>query len=175
MIALAGCEASINTESNKPIDAPAAYSDGRHAYHDAPRALTDGAATSDGGVACRNQVTTGNDQGHHNPGMDCMDSCHNHGFTAAGTLYTDSGGGTIVSGATVTVVDSVGNVYDMVSQTNGNFYTAFAIFPPLTMYVSQCPTITMMTTQLTTEAQGGCNQTGACHASGSTQGRVYLP
>jgi hypothetical protein len=168
------CAAPIDTSSNQAIDAPMAATDGKRVYHDAPRAVTDGGGASDGGFTCRNQVTSGNDQGHHNPGMDCMDSCHNHGFTAAGTLYTDAGGATIVSGATVTVIDSIGNTYDFASQTNGNFYTSFALLPPISVYVSECPTIDMMAAQLATDAQGGCNQTG-CHASGSTQGRVHLP
>jgi hypothetical protein len=168
---LACCAAPINSDSSKPIDAQVAVDVLRHP--DTPRVPAD-ASGNDGGFTCRNQVTTGNDQGHHNPGMDCMDSCHNHGFTAAGTLYTDAGGGTIVSGATITVIDSIGNTYDFASQTNGNFYTSFALLPPVSVYISECPTIDMMTAQLATDAQAGCNQTG-CHASGSTQGRVHLP
>src|ERR1700733_5753682 len=174
VIALVGCAAPINSDSSKPIDAPMPATDGKRVYHDAPRVLTDGAGTTDGGVTCKDQVTSGNDQGHHNPGMDCMDSCHDHGFTIAGTLYTDSGGATIVSGATISVLDAFGNEFDVVSQTNGNFYSAFAMTYPLTIYASECPTIQMMTATLARSAQGGCNQTG-CHASGSTQGPGPLP
>ena len=36
---------------------------------------------------CRPPVTQ-YDTGHHNTGRNCLDSCHNHGFTLAGTLYT---------------------------------------------------------------------------------------
>ena len=157
------------------MDAAVATFDGKHAYHDAPRMVTDAEGSGSGSaVTCADQVTTGNDQGHHNPGMDCMDSCHDHGFTIGGTLYTDSGGATIVSGGTITVVDAFGNPFPVVSQTNGNFYSSFAMTYPLTVYASECPSIQMMTMTIADSTQTGCNQT-ACHASGSTQGRVHIP
>ena len=62
----------------------------------------------------------------------------------------------------------------MVSQSNGNFYTSFAITYPITIYASECPNIQKMTAQITDSSMIGCNQ-NACHASGSTQGRVHLP
>ena len=44
--------------------------------------------------------------GHHNTGKNCFDNCHNHGFTLAGTLYTNATGNTGFAGASITVTDS---------------------------------------------------------------------
>src|SRR5580765_7165535 len=57
--------------------------------------------------------------GHHNPGMDCFSSCHNHGFSVAGTLY-QADGTTPASDATVTIVDATGNSQDIIASSNGN-------------------------------------------------------
>jgi hypothetical protein len=166
-----GCLSPISSGTNGSSDA--ATHDGRIAGHDA-RAVDGGAATADGGFRCKNQVTSGNTNGHHNAGMDCMDSCHDHGFTLAGTLYTSAAGTAIVSGATLSAIDALGNEFDMVSQTDGNFYTSFAMTFPVTIYASECPTIQMMTAPIAQMADPGCNQAG-CHASGATAGRVHLP
>lgn len=167
-----GCSSPLATAPDGVPDAT--VRDGHSALHDAARAIDATARAGDGGVTCMNQVTTGNDQGHHNAGMDCMDGCHDHGFTLAGTLYTSSAGSTIVSGATIAAVDAFGNEFDMVSMTNGNFYTSFAITYPIAIYASECPTIQKMTMTINDSSMIGCNQS-ACHASGSTQGRVHLP
>ena len=42
------------------------------------------------------------------PGKSCFQSCHNHGFTLAGTLYTNATGNTGFVGATMTVTDNNG-------------------------------------------------------------------
>ena len=170
---VAACSTPIDGSGNGTPDATA--SDGRIATHDAAHMADAAVRSADAGpFTCANQVTTGNTNGHHNPGMDCMDGCHDHGFTLAGTLYTSAAGTTIVSGATISAIDALGNRFDMVSQTNGNFYTAFAITYPITIYASECPTIQMMSAQITDSSMIGCNKTG-CHAGGSTQGRVHLP
>jgi hypothetical protein len=170
-----GCGTPIST--NNTPDARG-VNDGRIVPHDAP-AKHDGMMMTGSGsgsaYTCRNQDTNAADlgNGHHNAGMDCMDSCHDHGFTLAGTLYTDASGTTPVSGATITAIDSFGYSYDVISQSDGNFDSAFAMEFPITIYVSSCPNIQMMTAQVT-EAQAGCNASG-CHASGGAQGRVHLP
>jgi hypothetical protein len=168
-----GCGTPIST--NNTPDARS-VGDGHIATHDAP-AKHDASMGSGSGSAytCRNQDTTTADidNGHHNPGMDCMDSCHNHLFTFAGTLYTDASGTTPVSGATITTIDAFGNSMDTISQSDGNFYSSFAVEFPITIYVSSCPNIQMMTAQVT-ETQAGCNASG-CHASGGAQGTVHLP
>ncbi len=48
-----------------------------------------------------------------NPGLNCLSSCHNHGFAFAGTVYDSSGKG----------LDSV---EVGVKLTNGQFYSVFS-------------------------------------------------
>jgi hypothetical protein len=48
-----------------------------------------------------------------NPGLNCLSSCHNHGFAFAGTVYDSTGTG----------VDSV---EVGVKLTTGSFYSAFS-------------------------------------------------
>ena len=136
----------------------------------------DGGIATDGGsaaFACRPKVTAGLGNGHHNPGMDCMDACHNHGFTAAGTLYTSTAGTTAIAGGTITVVGANGVSVDIVSQTNGNFYTSAALTFPIKITASECPSIAPMSATVPA-GSGGCNKVG-CHASAAGQGRVHLP
>ena len=132
---------------------------------------SDGSVSSDGSAAfaCRNKVTVVGD-GHHNAGQDCQQGCHNHGFTLSGTVYA---GTTALSGASITVVDAANKTFDMVSQANGNFYTANAVTFPITVTASSCPDVKAMVGQVTTAANGGCNKTG-CHQAGA-QGPIHLP
>jgi hypothetical protein len=133
--------------------------------------LDAGAGTDAAGFACRNKVASVG-SGHHNAGQDCQGSCHNHGFTLAGTVFTAAGSTTAVSGASITVTDSAGKSFDVVSQADGNFYTSQTIKFPVTVTASECPSVAPMVTQITA-AMAGCNQSG-CHVSGS-QGRIHLP
>lgn len=98
-----------------------------------------------------------------------MASCHNHGFTVAGTVFTSANSNTAVVGATVTVKDANGQVVDIVTQLNGNFYTSTPVTFPLTVMASSCPAATPMIGQVA-QGGGGCNQTN-CH---STM-RIHLP
>jgi hypothetical protein len=104
-----------------------------------------------------------------NAGRACL-SCHASGqtpaLTLAGTVYTTATGGTAVSGATVTIVDSNGITTKLVTTAQGNFFTGAAIAFPATVSVSKCPNIAVMPTQVTS---GDCN---SCH--GSTM-RIHLP
>ncbi len=110
--------------------------------------------------------------GHHNPGTDCMNGCHNHGFTVAGTLFNGINSGTPVVGATIRVKDANNVTTDIVTQLNGNFYISTAVTAPLTVLATSCPNIQAMTaTVSTTGGIVGCNQTG-CHVSGN---RIHLP
>jgi hypothetical protein len=118
---------------------------------------------------CKN-LAAANGDGHHNPGQDCLNGCHNHGFTLAGTLY-EAGGVTALAGGTVSVKDANGARFDMVAAQNGNFYTSQTIAFPISVYASSCPTSTPMTAAVVT-GDGGCNKSG-CHASGA-QGHVHL-
>jgi hypothetical protein len=135
-----------------------------------------GSNTPDGGTtptdapafACRNPVTNVG-SGNHNAGQDCMNGCHNHGFTLAGTLFVPNTT-TPVVGASITVVDGAGKTFDIVSQRNGNFYTSTTVTFPVHVTASRCPDVMAMSGAV---AAGGCNQTG-CHASGA-QGSIHLP
>jgi len=120
---------------------------------------------------CR-QPATGYGTGQHNTGRSCMDSCHNHGFTLAGTLYTSPTSNTGYAGATITIKDSANKTLDLVVQANGNFYTSAAIAFPVIVMASECPYGTKMTS---TVATGSCN-TSACHAqTGGAAGQIHLP
>jgi hypothetical protein len=108
--------------------------------------------------------------GHHNPGMDCMQGCHNHGFTLCGTLYANATGNIPFAGAHVTISDHNGQQIDMVAMTNGNFYTSAAIAFPVTVLASDCPSATKMNASAST---GHCNQAG-CHPGGTSL-QMHLP
>lgn len=120
---------------------------------------------------CR-QPVTGYGTGEHNTGRNCMDGCHNHGFTLAGTLYTGALNNTGYAGATITVKDSANRTIDVVVQANGNFYTSQAISFPAIVMASACPQGTKMNAQI---GSGACN-TAACHAQvGGAAGQIHLP
>ncbi len=124
------------------------------------------------GSMCRQGVAAAQlGSGHHNPGQDCMGSCHNHGFTLSGTLYDSSAGTNIIAGGTITVLDAAGKTLDLVSQLNGNFYTSSALMFPVTVVASDCPSVQTMTAPIA--AGSGCNSNG-CHTAAG-QGRVHLP
>ena len=132
-----------------------------------------GVTTPDGaGVACKTQIVSGLGNGHHNAGQDCMQGCHNHGFTASGTLYTSINGTTPATGATVTIVDAANQTVDMITQTNGNFYTLTPLTFPIRVVASSCPNTTPMGGSIAA-GNGGCNKSG-CHATGA-QGKIHLP
>jgi len=107
--------------------------------------------------------------GHHNPGQDCMGSCHNHGFTFAGTIY--DGSGTAVSGAEIRLVDSTGQGISVYAGTDGNFYTTTA-WTGSAMVGARNATNTQLMVVSISSSQGGCN---SCHASGGTTSPVHLP
>jgi len=162
---IAGCE--LSGEPSGPSDAAGTV------YYDA-RGTTgsDGGATADAlMIACRPRKTTGFDSGHHNPGQDCQGACHDHGFAMSGTLYANATGGGTVSGVSITVVDSAGQEFDMVTSQNGNFWWPLTVVYPARVFVSgNCPTVTPMNTPLQF-GQGACS-TAACHAGPA--GRVHL-
>ena len=134
-----------------------------------------GSGSGSGNLApCKAKVSSIG-SGHHNAGQDCFSSCHNHGFTLAGTLYSAQSGGSAVAGASITVKDSTGATFDIVTQANGNFYTSQTVHFPVTVYASECQ-ISQMSEVMTdpiTSGQGGCATSG-CHTT-SAQGHIYLP
>src|SRR5689334_2659879 len=73
-------------------------------------------------LPCENTVSPAPDLGHHEPGKSCFQGCHNHGFTLAGTLYTNATGNTAFAGATITITDAASKTIKLVTNLNGNFY-----------------------------------------------------
>lgn len=135
---------------------------------DAARVTIDAPATTGDAAGCKPANILHGD-GHHNPGMDCMGGCHNHGFSVAGTLYMPDGV-TPANDATVTIVDANHNAQDLAVGWNGNFFSYLPVAYPITISASLCPNTQMMVTQPTA---GGCNATG-CHAPGGAQGVAHL-
>lgn len=126
-----------------------------------------GGIIADAGNGCIDQVPA--DQlgsGNHNPGQDCMNGCHDHGFTAAGTIFTTASSSTPVTGATVYIVDANNQVVSTQSQLNGNFFTSIALTFPITVLATSCPTVDHMTATVAGSGSAGCNQSG-CHTSGN--------
>lgn len=143
---------------------------------DAGTASSDGSSVGGPDAAvfmCRTKVAVDTlSNGHHNAGQDCLQGCHNHGFSLAGTLYTTAGGGTAVRGGTITVVDANGQTFDVVSQLNGNFYTTKPVTFPVKVTASLCPDIKPMSGSIPS-GSGGCNKSG-CHTAAAA-GRVHVP
>ncbi len=139
-------------------DAHASPSDGAGVTADAPPGMT----------ACKpaNQF---HGDGKHNPGMDCMGSCHFHGFSVAGTVYL-ADGVTPANDATVTIVDANHGTQDLIVGNNGNFFSFLPVAYPITVTASLCPSSQVMVSQATA---GGCNASG-CHETGGTQGPAHL-
>ncbi|HSN25615.1 MAG TPA: hypothetical protein VLT45_05000 [Kofleriaceae bacterium] len=144
---------------------------------DAPAGSIDAPGSGSGsgsgsGNGCINQVTGTLPDGHHNPGQDCQNACHNHGFTMSGTIFTSINSNTAVVGATVVVKDANNQTVKMVTATNGNFYTSTPVAFPVTVLATECPNVANMTAQVT-QGNGGCNKSG-CHSAGA-QGQIHLP
>ena len=148
-------------------DAPVSEQDARD--RDAPVYIDAGAdapLSVDAAFACKPANILHGD-GHHNPGQDCLGSCHFHGFSLAGTLYL-ADGVTPATNATVTVVDAHGFSQDMVVGNNGNFFSYLPVTYPVQVRASLCPTVQTMVTQ---PSAGGCNAS-TCH--GGAQGIAHL-
>ena len=161
LVLASACSVGSTTGGSPPDDNPDAAmvsGDGSTITSDAPA------------FACRNKVTLVGD-GHHNPGMNCQNGCHNHGFTLSGTVYTTANGAAAVSGATITIKDAAGFTYEAVSQQNGNFFTSSGMTFPVTVVASMCPDTKPMVAKIA--AAGGCNTAG-CHVAAAA-GRVHLP
>ena len=165
---LAGCAGEITpTPGNAPPD-------GALPVADAGISLDGNGPAGDAAeFRCRNKITSGLDNGHHNPGQDCLNGCHNHGFYLAGTLYSAASGGVAVAGASITFIDANGVTGDMHTGTNGNFWWSLPVAFPVRIIASSCPDIRSMTGMVTT-ADAGCNKSG-CHAGSGGAGRIHLP
>ena len=163
--AAAGCVGGTKPPSGD--DPPDARAGGDARLVDA--AMPDGPSV----FKCRNKITSGLDTGHHNPGQDCQQSCHNHGFFMSGTLYASAAGGAAVVGASITFVDATGMTGDMQTNMNGNFWWTLPVTFPVKITASLCPDIQPMSAMVQA-AGAGCNKPG-CHSAAGGAGRVHLP
>jgi hypothetical protein len=119
-------------------------------------------------LPCEDNVSPAPQLGQHNTGQDCLMSCHAHGFTLAGTLYTNATGNSPFAGATISITDNNGQMLDIVVNSNGNFYTKQPIAFPVLVRASSCPSAVKMTLA---SADGHCN---VCHR-GNTDDQMHLP
>jgi hypothetical protein len=121
-------------------------------------------------LACKDPSTNFG-SGAHNPGKACI-ACHSSsggpGFTIAGTLYKQAGGA--LSGATITIVDSANREFNLVTNSNGNFYTSRAMTFPVHAVASRCPSAQEMNGAI---SNGDCNSSG-CHSANGGAGRIKL-
>ena len=164
---LAACSVGPGSDPGSGPGSDAATIDGQGGGPMWIDAANGGSNTSD----CKPPVA-GYGDGHHNTGRDCFDSCHNHGFTLAGTVYTSPTNNTGYAGATITIKDSQNRTLDVVVQADGNFYTSAPIAFPVIVMASSCPYSAKMTA---TVANGRCNQ-AACHAqTNGPAGQIHIP
>jgi hypothetical protein len=121
--------------------------------------------------------------GNHKAGQDCMSSCHNHGFTFAGTLFDANGAG--VGGAEVRLVDAKGLVISVYTDnrggsSQGNFYGSQAFVGPAHVGARNASSTQDMHTALQSTAQTPASTGGACNAchctgTGCTVAPIHLP
>jgi hypothetical protein len=160
--------ASGNTE--RPDARPSPHGDA-NSQRDAP-ASNDGhiadASFDDAAPPCKPPNIIHGD-GKHNPSMDCMSGCHDHGFSIAGTLYA-ADLTTPATNATITIVDANNFSQDIIVSSNGNFFSFLPVTYPVTVSASLCPDSTAMVTHPTS---GACNASG-CHEPGGVQGAIHL-
>jgi hypothetical protein len=163
-LVVASCIGDVPTGGGGAIDA--AVSDGR-ADAQAIRWI-DAAPGTGNNLPCENPVMPVPQNGHHNTGKSCFQSCHNHGFTLAGTLYTNATGNTGFGGATISVTDAANKTIKVVVNSNGNFYTSDSLTFPVLVIASSCPSAKRMNGST---PNGNCN---ACHVGG-TNDQMHLP
>lgn len=162
---LAACTSGIDAGDDGPGQGTP-----QDAARDATGPIWIDAPMTDGGVVdCKPPVSTVGD-GHHNPGRDCQQSCHNHGFTLSGTVFASATASTAYPGATVTLTDRNNQTIELVTQRNGNFYTKQPIAFPVRVRISACPNAAAMQATVST---AGCNASG-CHAQGGGL-QIHLP
>lgn len=104
----------------------------------------------------------------HNAGKNCMSSCHNHGFSFAGTLTTAAGAPVV--GAEVRLVDATGAAISVHTGSTGNFHSSTPFTAPAKVAVRDAIKVAAMVTPLQA-TNSGCN---ACHAAGGTTAPIHL-
>lgn len=141
------------------------------------------AAATGGGDGCTDLDTNVTETGTHPTGYDfdqggqgCLGGlCHQAGgvqgpaWTIAGSVFNQlQTGGSPVAGAHVFIKDSGGREIELITATNGSFWTNEALSPPFSTSVSGCPDLQKM---VAFSANGNCNQ-GGCHVETY---KIFLP
>jgi hypothetical protein len=103
----------------------------------------------------------------HHAGENCMNGCHNHGFTWAGTLTNGAGGG--VAGAEVRLLDANGTAILVNTDSLGNFHSSTAFTGASHVGARTATKTVIMTATITS---GACN---ACHVGGGTTTPIHVP
>ncbi len=121
--------------------------------------------------------------GNHEAGNNCMSSCHNHGFTFAGTVFDANGAG--VGGAEVRLVDGTGKVISVYTDnqggnSQGNFYSSQSFVGPAHVGIRNATNTQEMLTAIQSTAQSPASTGGACNAchctgTGCTIAAIHLP
>ncbi len=169
VVAFGGC--TLGAPPSGPSDAPAGGDGMGSSLIDAGAIRwVDAPPGQSNNLPCKNIVSPAPTLGEHNPGKSCFQSCHNHGFTLAGTLYTNATGNTGFAGATISIVDAQNKTLDIVVNSNGNFYTRQALSFPVLVLASACPSAVKMEGST---PNGQCNAAG-CHVGG-TSSQMHLP
>ena len=112
------------------------------------------------------------------PGANCL-ACHDGTndeedeaprFDAAGTAFSDLGGGDALAGALVRITDANGDVVEIQTNSAGNFYTPQSLVFPIDAEIEVDGTVRTMAASV---GVGGCN---ACHAcDGEAGGKLTGP
>jgi hypothetical protein len=126
-------------------------------------------ASQDGAPLVCEQAVAAPGSGNHNAGLACL-SCHTGlgdapRWNLAGTLYA-ANGVTPIIGATIVIVDAVGTRLELVTKTNGNFFTGQPVVFPAHVHATRCPDTRSMTSGV---PHGDCN---GCHGAAM---RIVLP
>ena len=103
----------------------------------------------------------------HNPGQNCNEC---HGFSYAGTIYSDPDGTSAVKDAVLTITQTDGRELVMKSNSAGNFYTSSG--SPTTGYLVSVTDGTNTKEKRDEVTSGACNKSG-CHVT-SGQGKIYV-
>lgn len=161
-------------DSGSPDQGADVPSDGAAGGADALVADGGGDTSDESGDDCpRDRLAWGRGGELMLPGTDCQ-SCHTEGgsavsvFTVSGTVFVGPDCPQPVAGATVDLVDGEGTEVAMVSNEEGNFFSAEPLAPPFHVSVTSGDTTVDM---ITAFQNGSCN---SCHQEGSTLGFVWV-
>lgn len=131
-------------------------------------------AAPDNFLTCREAATPPVPRILHNAGENCM-MCHGEGgiaprWYAAGTAYQDGAGRQAAAGVNITIKDATGKIVNIVTASNGNFWTPEPLQYPLYTFISSCPDIQSMGVEVPAARAGSCN---SCH-NGNELPRINL-